>query len=102
MKRVVLLLMMAAMGVRGQALMLDEVLRSVEANYPPLLATLLLDLVARNSDRRVTSFKFRALSPTFDVTPFAVCGMPGADGKVALWAQHQTGALAMEAEATLG
>lgn len=41
MKRVVLMFVMAALGLRGQALVLDEVLRSVEVNYPPLLATLL-------------------------------------------------------------
>lgn len=41
MTRVALFLMAAALVVRGQALTLDEVLRSVDTNYPPLLATLL-------------------------------------------------------------
>ena len=66
--------------------------------HGPLLATLLLDLFARNDPRRVTSFTFRALSPVFDTTPFTVHGTPDADG-AKLWIRRDDGALCMEATA---
>jgi 3-methylfumaryl-CoA hydratase len=50
----------------------------------------------------MTSFKFKAVSPLFDIAPFSVNGIPSADGKqVKLWAQGAAGQLAMDAEATL-
>nr|WP_294554601.1 MaoC family dehydratase N-terminal domain-containing protein [uncultured Rhodopila sp.] len=67
----------------------------------PLIATLLTDLLRRNSKREMASFRFRAVSPLFDTAAFAVRGaMEGSDG-VALWAQDAAGNLAMEADATL-
>ncbi|MEJ8856124.1 MaoC family dehydratase N-terminal domain-containing protein [Variovorax robiniae] len=71
--------------------------------HGPLIATLLLDLLRRNlPDAKVTRFVFRAMKPTFDTTPFEVCGQRSEDGRaVQLWAQHTDGALAMEATATL-
>ena len=47
----------------------------------------------------VATFRFRAVSPLFDIAPFSVHGAP--DGKAAaLWARNPDGHLAMEAEAT--
>ncbi|MEJ8848713.1 FAS1-like dehydratase domain-containing protein [Variovorax rhizosphaerae] len=71
--------------------------------HGPLIATLLLDLLRRNlPDSTVTRFAFRAMKPTFDTTPFEVCGRRSEDGRtVQLWAKHTDGALAMEATATL-
>jgi len=71
--------------------------------HGPLLATLLLDLLRRERpDASVASFRFRALSPIFDIAPFAVCGAPRPDGReVRLWVRDAEGALAMDATAVL-
>jgi 3-methylfumaryl-CoA hydratase len=66
--------------------------------HGPLIATLLIDLLRRNTDRVVSSFRFRAVSPLFDIAPFSVHGVPNGDN-VALWARNPEGHLAMEAEA---
>jgi 3-methylfumaryl-CoA hydratase len=68
--------------------------------HGPLIATLLIDLLRRNTDRTVASFRFRAVSPLFDVAPFSVHGAPDGKGGVALWARNATGHVAMEAEAS--
>lgn len=67
--------------------------------HGPLLATLLMDLLRRNSSAEVKSFRFRAVRPLFDTAPFAVGGQPGEAGKIALWAQDADGYLCMDAEA---
>jgi len=72
--------------------------------HGPLLATLLLDLLAREMpDARVTRFQFRAVNPLFDNSSFAVCGRPeDGDAKtIALWAKGGDGRLAMDATATI-
>jgi 3-methylfumaryl-CoA hydratase len=68
--------------------------------HGPLIATLLIDLLRRNTDQPVASFRFRALSPLFDIAPFSVHGAPDGKGRAALWARNATGNLAMEAEAS--
>jgi 3-methylfumaryl-CoA hydratase len=70
--------------------------------HGPLIATLLLDLLRRNTAEPLKSFRFKAISPLFDIASFAVCGQPGAAGQVALWARNAAGHLAMEAEALIG
>jgi 3-methylfumaryl-CoA hydratase len=50
---------------------------------------------------RVTRFDFRALRPVFDIHRFSVCGRPGSDGRVALWARDHEGCLTTEASAVL-
>ncbi len=74
--------------------------------HGPLIATLLLDLLRRNTSAAVATFRFRAVSPLFDIAPFSVHGAPDGKGPkgagaVALWARTATGHLAMEADATL-
>lgn len=70
--------------------------------HAPLVATLLADLVRRNSTAAMTAFRFKAVLPLFDTSDFAVCGVPSPDGhKVVLWAQNGSTHLAMEAEAIL-
>jgi 3-methylfumaryl-CoA hydratase len=71
--------------------------------HGPLIATLLLDLVRREAPESVVAaFRFRAVSPLFDLEPFSVCGQPSEDGaSVRLWAKSLSGAMAMDAEATL-
>ena len=67
--------------------------------HGPLLATLLIDLLRRNDDRPVATFRFRAVSPVFDTAAFSLHGVPEGDG-AALWVRNSSGHLAMEAEAT--
>jgi 3-methylfumaryl-CoA hydratase len=67
--------------------------------HGPLIATLLIDLLRRSTDRPVAKFRFRAVSPLFDIAPFSVHGVPDGTG-AALWARDPTGHLAMEADAT--
>ncbi|HEY1410863.1 MAG TPA: MaoC family dehydratase N-terminal domain-containing protein [Rhodopila sp.] len=67
--------------------------------HGPLIATLLIDLLRRNTDRPVASFRFRAVSPLFDVAAFSVHGVAEGQGAT-LWARSPTGHVAMEAEAT--
>jgi 3-methylfumaryl-CoA hydratase len=69
--------------------------------HGPLIATLLMDLLRRNSDAPVASFRFRAVSPLFDIASFSVHGAPDGTGGVALWARNADGHLAMEADARL-
>ena len=69
--------------------------------HGPLIATLLLDLLRRNlPGATVSRFSFRAVSPLFDTSPFSTCGQPEGN-QVRLWAQNETGGLAMEASATV-
>ena len=71
--------------------------------HGPLIATLLLDLVARQAPgATLRRFDFRAKSPLFDTAPFHVNGLPAPGGRdVRLWAEGPGGTLAMEATATL-
>ena len=66
--------------------------------HGPLIATLLIDLLRRNSDRVLKTFKFRAVSPLFDIAPFSVHGRKDGD-TASLWARNPVGNVAMEAEA---
>lgn len=70
----------------------------------PLVATMLLDLVARQQpDALIRTFSFRAIRPLLDGADFTLCGTPAADGKSAqLWARDADGWVTMEAGVTLG
>jgi 3-methylfumaryl-CoA hydratase len=69
--------------------------------HGPLIATLLADLLRRNSNAALKSFRFRAVNPLFDTTPFSVCGTPEPNGRASLWAQSAEGHLAMKADAVM-
>jgi 3-methylfumaryl-CoA hydratase len=69
--------------------------------HGPLIATLLADLLRRNSNAALKSFRFRAASPLFDNAPFSVCGTPEPNGRASLWAQSAEGHLAMKADAVM-
>ena len=65
-----------------------------------LVATMLAELVKANVNAPLKAFSFRAMQPVLDIAPFLICG--ARDGvRVSLWAEDNTGALAMEAEAEL-
>jgi 3-methylfumaryl-CoA hydratase len=102
----VLLFRYSALTFNGHRIHYDRRYVTTHEGYPglvvhgPLIATLLVDLLRRNSAATLAAFRFRALAPVFDTAPFSVCGNPG-KGTASLWAQHRDGSLAMEAEATL-
>lgn len=103
----VLLFRYSALTFNGHRIHYDRRYVTEVEGYPglivhgPLIATLLVDLLRRNTDKPLKSFKFRAVSPLFDIAPFSVHGRPGEDGTVALWARNATGGVAMEAEAVV-
>lgn len=104
----VLLFRYSALTFNGHRIHYDRRYVTQEEGYPglvvhgPLIATLLLDLVRRNTARRVSRFEFKALRPTFDGHPMRVNGQPSADGRtVSLWAQDHEGWLTMQATAEL-
>ena len=105
----VLLFRYSALTFNGHRIHYDRGFATEVEGYPglvvhgPLIATLLVDLVRRAlPGARITSFRFQATSPLFDLHPFAVCGRREPDGHVALWARDHAGALAMHARAELG
>ncbi len=72
--------------------------------HGPLIATLLLEFLQAKvaPGRQVERFEFRALRPTFDISPFALhAAAPAADGSVALWSTNNVGAVAMQATAAI-
>ena len=103
----VLLFRYSALTFNGHRIHYDRRYVTQVEGYPglvvhgPLIATLLLDLLQQHLPAAmVERFSFRAVSPLFDVAPFAVCGRP--EGKsVKLWAKSTTGGLAMEADAVI-
>jgi 3-methylfumaryl-CoA hydratase len=109
----VMLFRYSALTFNGHRIHYDRRYVTQQEGYPglivhgPLIATLLVDLLRRNTAAPLRSFKFRAVSPLFDIAPFSVRGQPGAGkpavGKlVSLWAQNAGGKLAMDAEAVIG
>ncbi|HEY7391871.1 MAG TPA: MaoC family dehydratase N-terminal domain-containing protein [Bryobacteraceae bacterium] len=104
----VLLFRYSALTFNGHRIHYDRRYATEVEGYPglvvhgPLLATLLLDLLRRNLPAaRVSRFEFRAVSPLFDIAPFSVCGVPADSGTIHLWAQSDSGGLAMDATAVL-
>lgn len=105
----VLLFRYSALTFNGHRIHYDRSYVTGVEGYPglivhgPLIATLLASLVQRElPSRRMTDFRFRAVSPLFDTEAFSVHGRLGDDGhQVQLWAANLRGELAMEAEATL-
>lgn len=104
-----LLFRYSALTFNGHRIHYDRPYATEIEGYPglvvhsPLIAALLLDLLhTSRRDTELAQFAFRAITPTFDTTPFLVCGRPGNDlNTVQLWAHHLDGALAMEATAAL-
>lgn len=103
-----LLFRYSALTFNGHRIHYDHPYATQVEGYPglvvhgPLIATLLLDLVARERPAAVVkTFSFRAVRPLFDTAGFLACGAPDGDGRVRLWARSPEGHVAMEATATL-
>lgn len=105
----VLLFRYSALTFNGHRIHYDRSYVTEVEGYPglvvhgPLIATLLLEsLATAQPDAIVKEFRFRALSPVFDTQAFSVGGQVEPDAKtVRLWAQHETGGMAMDATAIL-
>lgn len=65
-----------------------------------LIATLLADLVRRNTDAAMHSFRFRSVCPLINRATGMLCGIP-AGNTVDLWAEDASGQVVMEAQAQL-
>ena len=104
----VLLFRYSALTFNAHRIHYDRPYATVEEQYPalvvhgPLLATLLLDLVAeRIPGASIATFRFRARRPTFDNAPFQLNGRQEAN-EVYLWTTDGAGFVGMDAVATLG
>jgi 3-methylfumaryl-CoA hydratase len=104
-----LLFRYSALTFNGHRIHYDRSYVTQEEGYPglivhgPLVATLLLDLVRRNSpSAALRSFTFRALSPVFDGDRLNLNGTPpDTEGRIALWATNADGGRTMRAEAVV-
>jgi 3-methylfumaryl-CoA hydratase len=107
----VLLFRYSALTFNGHRIHYDRQYVTQVEGYPglvvhgPLIATLLVDLVRRHSDRPMKRFEFKALRPTFECADqryLRVSGQPDASGQhIRLWAQDYAGWLTMQASAEL-
>ncbi|MBL0918643.1 MAG: MaoC family dehydratase N-terminal domain-containing protein [Hydrogenophaga sp.] len=100
----VMLFRFSALTYNGHRIHYDRDYATREEFYPalvvhgPLLATLLLDLAAREkTDAAVAHFGFRAQRPAFDTDALRLCGRPD-DGGAALWTADPSGAIGMTAQ----
>jgi 3-methylfumaryl-CoA hydratase len=102
----VLLFRYSALTFNGHRIHYDRRYVTEVEGYPglvvhgPLIATLLLDLLRRHTDRAVRRFEFKAVRPTFDGRPMRVSGRPDGN-RIALWAQDHEGWLTMQASAEI-
>ncbi len=70
--------------------------------HGPLIATLLLDLLRRETgDATVCSFSFKAERPLFDTAAFSIHGRAESATHVSLWALDADGQRAVQASATI-
>jgi 3-methylfumaryl-CoA hydratase len=105
----VLLFRYSALTFNGHRIHYDRRYVTEVEGYPglivhgPLIATLLLDLLRHERpEAEVQEYRFRAIRPTFDIHPFAVCGGVEPDGRtVRLWARDHEGWLTMDATAII-
>jgi 3-methylfumaryl-CoA hydratase len=103
----VLLFRYSALTFNGHRIHYDRTYVTETEGYPglivhgPLIATLLMDLARRQkTNKRMSAFSFRAVSPVFDIASFHINGRSSNDGRMAqLWASKHDGALAMKADA---
>ncbi|WP_068111039.1 FAS1-like dehydratase domain-containing protein [Tropicimonas marinistellae] len=102
---IVMLFRYSALTFNGHRIHYDrEYARNVEG-YPdlvfhgPLTATFLAEFARRRSSGRMSTFKYRAVSPLFDTASFGIF-LNREDGHTTAWACRPDGHLAMRAEAT--
>ena len=102
----VLLFRFSAITFNSHRIHYDRPYAMQEENYPglvvhgPLIATLLMDMVRRNTNRMVAGYTFRGRSPLFDTQPFHMVGHLSGN-TVTLEAQGPDGTSCMTATAEL-
>lgn len=104
----VLLFRYSALTFNGHRIHYDRKYVTEVEGYPglivhgPLIATLLVDQFRRHfPTRKLLSFDFKALRPTFDTHHFFVCGkVDEVNSSVSLWAKDHEGWLTMQGNAT--
>ncbi|HZZ02319.1 FAS1-like dehydratase domain-containing protein [Paraburkholderia sp.] len=105
----VMLFRYSALTFNGHRIHYDRPYATGVEGYPdlvvhgPLVATLLIDLVARElPEATIRRFTFKAVRPAFATRPLTLCGRPSNDGNtVELWAMDHEGYLTMRASAEL-
>jgi len=105
----VLLFRYSALTFNGHRIHYDRPYAMNEEGYPglvvhgPLTASLLMELLQQQCpDQLVRHFDFRGVAPLFAPGRFLVCGKHLGGNQYRLWAQAESGAIAMEASAGLG
>lgn len=103
----VLLFRYSALTFNGHRIHYDRPYTVDKEGYPglvvhgPLIATLLLELLGRERPNAgVAAFRFRAVSPVFDIERFMICGRIDTD-VATLWARTDNGVVAMRASVSL-
>jgi 3-methylfumaryl-CoA hydratase len=101
----VLLMRYSALTFNSHRIHYDRPYAMNEEGYPglvvhgPLIATLLMEELRRaHPEKAVRSFEFKAVSPLFDIAPFAANGKLEGDTAY-LWARGPQGQMAMHASA---
>jgi 3-methylfumaryl-CoA hydratase len=105
----VMLFRYSALTFNGHRIHYDRPYATGVEGYPdlvvhgPLVATLLIDLVARElRGATIRRFTFKAVRPAFANRPLTLCGRPSNDGNtVELWAMDHEGYVTMRASAEL-
>ncbi len=106
----VLLFRYSALTFNGHRIHYDRAYVTEQEGYPglvvhgPLIATLLVDLLRRNTDRTLKKFEFKAVRPSFecaDGRAITLMAQAQDQSNVNLWAQDHEGYLTMQATAVL-
>ena len=101
----VLLLRYSALTFNGHRIHYDRPYATGVEGYPglivhgPLQATLLIEFAASIKGDPPKQFRYRAVHPLFDFTPFALCARP-TNGGLHLWIQSVEGVQTMDAQAS--
>lgn len=105
----VLLFRYSALTFNGHRIHYDQPYTTGVEGYPglivhgPLQATLLVDLVRRQSVRPIARFEYRALAPVCAGQPLTVHGQPEPGGRtIAVWATDSPGVRTMGGTVALG
>ena len=98
----------SAMTFNGHKIHYDRTYAATEEGYPalvvhaPLLAMLLLQLVRRNTGKRVQRFEYRAMAPLFDGQPFQLSAVEEGTDSVNMRVLRADGKTAARARCVVG
>ncbi len=98
----------SAVTFNGHKIHYDRTYAALEEGYPalvvhaPLLAMLLLQLVRRNTGKRVKRFEYRAMAPLFDGQPFQLSAVEEGADSVNMQVLRTDGKTAARARCVVG